>query len=300
MLKHPDPLSSLDLNLLYTFRAFAELGSLRATAARLGRSQPAISARLHQLEDELGTPLFVREGRRLSLTPFGRAFRARLEPLFGGLSALVDHARAASDRPSGVLRVGVLPTVGVYVVAPRIARLRARHPDVEVELAYGLGSAHVEALRAGRLDLALGVGDAPRDLEVVEIGVARAVLAFRKKKGPRLPARAIRPRPLRALEWVGYGRIGDAFFDAVWSFMEAHGLDTRVAVRAPNIHTLKALVAAGAGVAIVPDYTVVERELDTRRVSGLDVSHPIWLAARPSAVPIPIIAAGIEALSEGE
>lgn len=290
MPKNRGDLSSLDLNLLYTFRTFAECGSVQLTAAKLARSQPAISARLHQLQQELGTDLLIRTGRRLELTPLGRVFNTRLAELFSGIHELVDQARAASGAPVGLLRIGALPTAGVFLLTPKIATFTRRYPGVEVEMQYGLVSDLVEGLQKGHLDLVVGVGDKPSgDLDVKVLGFARPVLVTRKGT-PDLPRRRLRPAHLTSLSWVGFGQVGDSFFDSVWEFLCEHGIDKRVQVRVANIQTLKALVGAGVGVSILPAYTVVERDLETRTVNGLGFSQPIWMAARPSSLAIPLVA----------
>src|SRR5262245_51544338 len=127
-------LAQIDLNLLYTFRVFVETGSVGQAARRLGRSQPAVSVRLRQLEAALGTNLFERIGRRLELTPVGRAVDREARALLDGVVRLVDQVRGHASRPTGLLRVGVLPTVGVYLVAPVVAELVRRYASVAIEL----------------------------------------------------------------------------------------------------------------------------------------------------------------------
>jgi LysR family hydrogen peroxide-inducible transcriptional activator len=290
MRKSPRGIGTLDLNLLYTFRAFAECGSVQGTANKLARSQPAISARLHQLQQELGADLLSRHGRRLELTPLGRAFDAQLADLFSGVQMLLDRARAADEEPAGLLRIGALPTVGAFLLAPRIAAFMRRfQSQVEIELLYTLVP-DLPALKKGYLDLVMGVGDPPTvDFEVKVVGAATPVLVVRRGKH-KLPKVRVRPSHLESVAWVGYGRVGDVFFDAVWSFLARHGIDKRIHVRVANIQSLKALVAAGAGASVLPDYTVVEPEFDVRRLHGLDFSQPIWIAARPSSLSIPLVA----------
>ncbi len=292
--KHRTNLARLDLNLLYTFQRFVEEGSVQGAARALGRSQPAISARLHQLEDELGVALFERRGRKLELTPFGRAFDARSQVLFGDVQALVDVARASKEEPVGVLRIGALPTVGVYRVAPRLAAFTRAHPGVEIELRYGASREQIAALQKGALDVVLGVGDPPSaPLDVDTLGIARPVLVTARSRAARLGRGQVSVARLRELDWVGFGAADDPFFGAVSSFFARHRLEPRV--RVGHIQTLKALVASGAGVTILPDYTVVEPELVGRRIERLSFSQPIWIAAR--ATPLPIVAAFRAALA---
>jgi DNA-binding transcriptional LysR family regulator len=287
-------LDEIDLNLLHTFRVFVERGSVQAAARALGRSQPAISSRLHQLQRDLGVDLLERRGRRLVLTAVGRAFDARARVVVEQLQALVDQAHAAGERPSGVLRIAALPTVGVFVLAPRLARFTARHPDVEVELDYR----HLQpspALRSGGLDVLLGVGEPPGgELDVTVLGTARPVVVTPRNDTPRKGR--VGQRELLAMRWVGYGMIEDPFFGTVWRFLEDSGLTGAVRTRVRHIETLKMLVRQGAGATILPDYTVVEPELVGRRMQGLDFSMPIWAGVRLSSLRVPAVAAFMRAL----
>ena len=94
-------------------------------------------------------------------------------------------------------------------------------------------------------------------------------------------------RRLEAWELVLFGKVGDLFFDAVSVALERHGLGTRTRIVVSHIQTLKALVAAGCGVTVLPDYTVVEPGLVTRPLEGLRLVHPIWMATRAGSPPLP-------------
>lgn len=108
------------------------------------------------------------------------------------------------------------------------------------------------------------------------------------------------PGDLRRLHWLSFGNIGDPFFDSVWQFLQKHKLTDGIRTSVPHIQTLKSLVRCGAGVAIVPDYTVVETDLLAHQITGLDFSQHIWMAARASSLNIPLVAEFRAALLPGE
>lgn len=291
-------LATVDLNLLVTLVAFAQHGSVAGAARVLSRSQPAISARLHQLEDDLGVALFERHGRRLHLTPVGRGVHNDARTLLEGAQALLDRARSPVGAPGGLLRMGVLPTVGLHIVAPHLPAWVQALPAAEFHLVYGLADGHIEALAEGALDVVVSVGDPPRGsgVEVTILGKVSPVLVLPAARSDDVPD----PVDLRAVErpYLAFGHVGDAFFDEVWRFVESEGIASRVRLVVPNIQTLKALVAGGAGMSILPDYTVVEPALATRRVRGLDATQSLWLATRRSASAIPLVAWVSRALRE--
>ena len=287
-------LGEVDLNLLYTFHLVSRLGGVGAAGRKLGRSQPAMSARLRQLERELGESLFERAGRRLVLSPVGRAVAGDVEQLLAAAQSVVDHARAAGPEPSGSLRIGALPTVSTYLLAPCLAEFLADNPAVEVEVATGLIASHIEPLLSGKLDLVVGVGPPPVErLEVVILGRVRPVFvqarAGRGRQASRVSRRALSRSPL-----LGFGQVGDLFFDEVWRYLCAAGAVIRL--RVPHIQTLKRLVLLGAGASILPDYTVPEPEFTRRRIEGLTFSHPVWAAMRPSSRGIAAVRVIVESL----
>src|ERR1700755_3469477 len=93
----------MDLSVLRIFRAVVREGGVTRAAERLNRVQSNVTTRVKQLEDDLGTPLFVREGKRLRLTPAGRLLLDYADRLL----ALADEAREAvqDPRPRGVVRL---------------------------------------------------------------------------------------------------------------------------------------------------------------------------------------------------
>lgn len=290
-------LGKIDLNLLYTFCKVVDADGVSAAAAQLGRTQPAVSARLRQLEGQLGVKVLERVGRRLRLTPVGRAIDAEARVVIAGLRRIADQARSAQAEPMGTLRVGALPTVSIHILAPHIAEFVRTHRAVGVQLVHGLTGAQLTDLEAGKLDVVVSVGPVPaRKLEVTVLGDAVPKLVLSKEFTPLPPGR-VSIQSLSTMDYIGFGRLGDPFFDAVWSFLEGHGLDQRIRLQVPHIRAIKALISRGGGVSVLPGYTIVEPDLVTRSVQGLDFTHPIWLAVRPSARKIALIDQFCQALA---
>ena len=258
----------LNLTLLETFRVFAEGKTLAATAQKLGRSQPAISNRLAQLERELNANLFERAGRRLILTPLGRALRAELEALQPGLQRLVDLLQDATAC-TGRLLVGALPTAAVFYLVPRLPRLQTQFPNLRLDLTYGLVDELMQQLRNADLDLVLGIGE-PNSQEtaaMIELAQVRPVRVFSRQA----------PETTR---WIAYGETSDRFFTQVWSYMSRRNITNKVVTRVSHIQTIKAMVAEGLGQAILPDYTVTEDNLGVAPLKDLDLVLPLWCALR--------------------
>ncbi|MCB1482093.1 MAG: LysR family transcriptional regulator [Rhodobiaceae bacterium] len=143
----------LDSDLLRTFLAIAETGSISAAALRINRSQSATSLQIRQLETVAGQALFVRHGRGVSLTAAGE----QLLPVARNVTTSLDIALAdlRGDRLEGRLRIGVSDDYSRATLVRIIAGFTSLHPDVELEVQCALGTRFEAALETGALDLAV-------------------------------------------------------------------------------------------------------------------------------------------------
>lgn len=146
----PEP---LDLSLLRSFVAVIESGSVLNAAARVGRSQSAVSMQIARLEAEVGRPLFHRDGRTLRANPAGEELLLHARRLL----RLSDEALASLRRPeeAGLVRLGVPEDYAAYLLLPLLARFAQEFPLAEIELTCEPSSALLRRLESGRIDLAL-------------------------------------------------------------------------------------------------------------------------------------------------
>lgn len=142
-------------NLIYaeTLCWIAKLGTFSAAAQRLHTTQPAVSARMKELESSLGFALFEKRGRRMELTLPARHFVARVEPLLRSVENVFNDAEAAIN-PTGTLRIG-LGEVGMTWFGKLIPALRLAFPRLTYEIELELGITLQEQLEDGTLDLAV-------------------------------------------------------------------------------------------------------------------------------------------------
>ncbi|MEO8137195.1 MAG: LysR family transcriptional regulator [Betaproteobacteria bacterium] len=143
----------MELSDLQVFRAVVEAGGITRAAARLHRVQSNVTTRVKNLEQQLGVALFVREGKRMQLSPQGRI-------LFGyaqRLLALADEARAAvlETGPRGSFRLGAMESTAAARLPALLALLHERHPAIVVELHTGAPRELTAQVIAGELDAAL-------------------------------------------------------------------------------------------------------------------------------------------------
>ncbi|MCY0092865.1 LysR family transcriptional regulator [Hoeflea ulvae] len=124
----------MDWNLLRSFLAVAETGSLTAAAARLGMSQPSIGRHISELERQLDTPLFRRGPRGQQLSERGLDLMAQVSRMGEAADAVSRIAFGRSENLAGTVRVTASEVIGALVLPAMITELRRQEPSIEVEI----------------------------------------------------------------------------------------------------------------------------------------------------------------------
>lgn len=238
------------LRALECFVAVADAGSITDAAARLHLSQPAVSGQIAQLEREAGTALLERLARGARVTTAGAALLPEARRAVESAARAVDAARAAASGRGGRLRVGVVESLTVPVVAPVLRDWHRRRPEVLVEVLEVSSAERLAATReAGLVDLTVGPagGDGARD-EV--IGIERGVVVLADDDplaaGDRVAWRALAERGV--VHFHADNSLG-AWIDQAAA---EHGIALRAVHRTRSAVTAAALAAAGLAPAIVP------------------------------------------------
>jgi LysR family hydrogen peroxide-inducible transcriptional activator len=145
----------MEIHQLRYFCAVVRAGSFTRAAEQLGITQPSLSQQIRVLEKKVGNPLFERLGRSIRLTAYGEALSHR------ALNILQQVAEAQSSLANmqkgvrGKLRLGVIPTIMPYLIAPRIGEFLSRFPEVELQFTEDTTPRLIEQLQSGDLDLAV-------------------------------------------------------------------------------------------------------------------------------------------------
>src|SRR5947209_14282431 len=142
----------MELRQLRYFAAVADELHFSRAAQRLSIAQPALSHQIRQLERELGVDLFTRTTRVVDLTAAGRVLADEAHGILECTERIRAAARPTDALRTGTLRLGAVPTALFEFVPALLRALRARAPQVKVELRSGPSRTQVELLRAGELD----------------------------------------------------------------------------------------------------------------------------------------------------
>ncbi|HLM06611.1 MAG TPA: LysR family transcriptional regulator [Blastococcus sp.] len=265
---------------LRTFALVAELGSLRAAAAALGVSEPAVSAAVSALRADLGDPLFRRSGSGITLTPGGRALAARARELVG----LAERTRREVSHATSTGRLRALATAACaeHVAGAVVAAFTRRVPRVAVDLTVGSTDCAAVALARDDADIVLGVRPMPSPGQSVDpvpfLRYSRAVVAA--PGHPLAGAGALRVADLAGHRWLaGPAGLEPGSEEERW----ADAVEPEIERRDSEADALAA-VRTGAGVMLALEHAVrddlARGSLVRLPVEGTPVTG-LWWASVP-------------------
>jgi DNA-binding transcriptional LysR family regulator len=278
----------LDVRKLRLLRELAHRGTIAAVAEALAYTPSAVSQQLTALERETGVPLLERTGRRVRLTPAALRLVERTEELLATLQEAAAELAATATALTGTLRIGVFPTAVSTILTPALVALSTDHPGLDLTVTELDPAAVPDALRDESLDIAL-----IQEYDYVPIPADRG-LQTEPLLEETVHLAALTDDPLTARrdsQWIA-GTPGTLCHALTVRACEAAGFTPRIRHHADDFGAVLALVAAGQGVAFVPDLgaaappaAVVLTPLPMRRRTHLayrrgTAHHPAISAAR--------------------
>lgn len=236
----------MDASDLRVFEAVARLGGMNRAAGELNTVQSNVTNRIRNLEDELGSPLFSRHSRGVSLTPAGR----RLLPYAHQAASLLDDARRAvrdDGNPSGALVIGSLETTAAMHLPPILAEYVKAHPDVDLSLTTGTTEELIGRVLDRQLEGALVCGPVDHP-ELEQETIFREELAV-------ITSRAVRNFDDLAAKGglkIVVLRIGCSYRQRLESILARRGVADLRKLEFGTLDAILGCVAAGIGVTLLP------------------------------------------------
>lgn len=236
---------------LATFIAVAETRSFRRAAERVGRSQPAVTAQINQLEALLEVKLFTRTTRQVQTTPVGEELFGRAKQLVTETDRLVRDFQGRADLERQRISASVSPTVASGLMAGFLADFETDHPKITVSIREDLAPDMVEALETGAVDFGIGpYSEVPKRLEFRPLFRQPFFLILRRDH-PLCGAGRLRIADLESLDLLCPAKGTTAR-----SVLEEAADEKEIAIRpkyeALQYHTLISMVTAGLGVTVMP------------------------------------------------
>src|SRR2546425_2828220 len=235
----------MELTDLHVFRTVVRAGGVIRAADRLHRVQSSVATRVKNLEEELGVALFLREGRRMQLSPAGRVLLDYAERLL----ALAGEARDAlhDTAPRGVFRLGSMESTAAARLPAPLNEFHVRHPEVSVELHTGDPRQLTAQVLSGELDAAL-VAEPVSDARLEARVVYEEELVVIAQAGH---ARIASPRDARKRTLIAF-HPGCPYRKLLEDWFARYGVTPERIVELASYHAILGCAVAGMGVALMP------------------------------------------------
>ena len=262
----------MNLSHLRYFVELAHTQHYTRAAERLCITQPSLSHAMAQLEIELGVPLFEKDGRNICLTRFGKQFLICAEQSLSTLDEGVEELQRVS-RGEGIIRLGLLRTLGIDLVPSLASRFLAARPGKEIRFTFHTGATQhlLEGLSAKRFDLVF-CSRPPAELGLTAVPISRQDLVLIVPRNhPLASVHAVNLADTLPYPQVYFAR-GSVLRDVVDGLFAQIGGTPRIAYETEEDQVIAGLVAQGFGIAVVP-YMELLLRLD---VKIIQISYPAW------------------------
>jgi DNA-binding transcriptional LysR family regulator len=281
----------LDVRRLRLLRELAHRGTIAAVAEALAYTPSAVSQQLSALEREAGVPLLMRTGRAVTLTPAATRLVEHTELVLATLQEAATELASTVGEVSGTLRIGVFPSAVATILTPAIVALSAEHPGLDLLVRELDPSAVPDSLRDESLDIAL-VQEYDHAPVAADPALHRDPLLQEVVYLAALTAGSL--AQWRDADWIA-GTPGTLCHDLTERACAAAGFIPRIRHHVDDFGAVLALVAAGRGVAFVPELAVGTVPHGVV-LTPLPVQRRTYLAYRRGTGTHPAIAAARSAL----
>lgn len=239
----------MEIYQLRTFVTVAQQGHLTQAAELLHLSQPAVTAQIKALEEEIGMPLFERTTGGVTLTLAGQELLPRAQSILGAAREILNHARGLKGQVAGKVRIGVALTPETLRIGPWIAKLIERCPLLDLSLQHGVTGDILNLVRKKELDCGFFLGKNPYvNVHTVRLGSLRWQLVAPAGWQERVAQASA--KELGKLPWVGISQFSSLsrITAELWREMN---ISPRKVVECDHLAAIQALVVAGVGLALV-------------------------------------------------
>ena len=268
----------MELQQIRYFIAVYETLNFTKAAAQCQVSQPALTNAIKRLEDYLGSTLFVRDGRRVIVSEFGKILHPNLEEMLRqdqAVKTLSKNFRLLDKTP---LSVGVMVTIGPTALAPFLVDFRTKHPGIEVSVVERPLMELLRALKEGEVEVAL-LHDPEQDN-----GDIRAEPIYQERYVVVLPPghalAALDEIRLKDLSKQSYvDRLSCEMRELVMAKAAMEGVELYARFRSEREDWVKGMVLAGMGFAFMPEYAVTAKDLIVRPLVDPAVSRMVSIAS---------------------
>ncbi|SDC22462.1 DNA-binding transcriptional regulator, LysR family [Paenibacillus sp. UNCCL117] len=284
----------MEFRQLQYFVKVARKQHVTQAAEELHVAQSAVSRQIHQLEKELGVPLFVQKGRNLQLTPVGKLFLSRAESILSDLERAVSEVHEFMDPEQGEIRIGFPHSLGIHLLPTVVARFRESHPKVKFRLRQGTYNSLIRDVMKGEIDLSF-ISPLPEKHSHVtgELLLQEELFAIVPQGHALSGQEVIRLEQLKDESFVMFSEEYSLRSIVLEACAQA-GFTPHIGFEGEETDTIRGLVAAGMGVSLLPDMALTEiSQLQPTKVKITEptVTRSVGLIRR-SGDKLPLVAEG--------
>lgn len=248
----------MDFRQIQYFIEVAKREHVTEAAHALHVAQSAVSRQIYNLEQELGTDLFIREGRSVRLTPIGRRFLLHAKEAIKVIESGKREVEEYLDPERGIVRIGFPSSLAAYTLPTVISAFREEHPQVKFQLHQALYHRLIEMVIKGEIDMAL-IAPLPKHEKKVkgDILFMERIVALLPASHPLAKRSSIKLSELKDDSFVLFPE-GFILREMVVEAFRELGVAPHVSFEGEDIDAIKGLVSAGLGVTLIPEITLVD------------------------------------------
>lgn len=261
----------MEIQQLEYFKVVAEMQHMTHAAERLNISQPALSKSISNIEQEIGVPLFDRQGRSISLNRYGKLFLESVDTILDEFQKAKEEIGGLVKPGYGVVALGFIHSLGMEVVPELLAHIPEKYPNMKFTLTQASSYNLLKWLEEGNIDLCLSQRIQSKIIDIQWEELWNEELYVIVPKNHRFANReSIRLEEIKDERFISI-KPGNALRKIVDYFLEQAGVTTNTTFAGEEMHTVAGFVGAGLGVSLIPDI----KGLKEYNVKKIRVSEPI-------------------------
>ncbi|MFY3792105.1 LysR family transcriptional regulator [Ureibacillus sp. MALMAid1270] len=261
----------MEIQQLEYFKIVAEMQHMTHAAERLSISQPALSKSISNIEQELGVPLFDRQGRSIILNRYGKLFLESVDIILDEFSKAKEEISELIKPGFGEVSFGFIHTLGMSVVPTLMAHIPEKYPNMKFTLTQSASYNLLKGLEEGNIDLCLSQKIQSKIMDIQWVELWSEELFVIVPNTHRFASReSIKLKEIKDENFISIKR-GNALRKIVDEFLEKAGITANTTFAGEEMHTVAGFVGAGLGVSLIPDI----KGLNEYNVTKIRVTEPI-------------------------
>lgn len=260
------------------FQMLAKIQHMTKAAEKLSISQPALSRSIARLEDELGVPLFERQGRSIHLNRYGELFEHRVEAILAEYQKALKEIQQLIDPNHGEVSLGFLHTLGTNIVPDIIRQFHKKHPDIHFSLNQNFTHLQLRELLSGELDLCLMAEvDVPKPIRWQELWRDELYVIV-PSDHPFAKRTSIAIHELKNESFVML-KPGYALRIQADDIFEKAKFTPKITFEGDEVSTVAGFIMAGLGVSILPNGLEINQQgISKLHITGIQAERVIGMA----------------------